>query len=72
MGGPGRSVLPGLTAAKLCAGRCLRLDRELGALEPGKWADFVVLDASPLTDMRNIRKQHSVWIGGAQVKTRGR
>lgn len=40
--------------------------------EPGKWADFVVLDASPLTDIRNIRKQHSVWIGGRQVNTRGR
>ncbi len=61
-----------LTAATLGAARCLRLDRELGSLEPGKWADFVVLDASPLSDMRNIRRQHSVWIGGRQVNTRGR
>lgn len=61
-----------LTAATLGAARCLRVDRELGSLEPGKWADFVVLDASPLSDMRNIRRQHSVWIGGRQVKTRGR
>jgi imidazolonepropionase-like amidohydrolase len=61
-----------LASATLGAARCLRLDRELGSLEPGKWADFVVLDASPLTDMRNIRKQHSVWIGGRQVNTRGR
>jgi imidazolonepropionase-like amidohydrolase len=61
-----------LTAATLGAARCLRVDRELGSLEPGKWADFVVLDASPLSDMRNIRRQHSVWIGGRQVNTRGR
>jgi imidazolonepropionase-like amidohydrolase len=59
-----------LTSATLGAARCLRLDRELGSLEPGKWADFVVLDASPLTDMRNIRRQHSVWIGGTQVNRR--
>jgi len=61
-----------LTSATLGAARCLQLDRELGSLEPGKWADFVVLDASPLTDMRNIRRQHSVWIGGTQVNRRGR
>ncbi len=61
-----------LTAATLGAARCMRVDREVGSLEPGKWADFVVLDASPLDDMRNIRKQHSVWIGGRQVNTRGR
>jgi imidazolonepropionase-like amidohydrolase len=68
----GLSTRTVLTSATLGAARCLRLDRELGSLEPGKWADFVVLDASPLTDMRNIRKQHSVWIGGRQVNTRGR
>ncbi len=68
----GLSARTVLHAATLGAARCLRLDRELGSLEPGKWADFVVLDASPLTDMRNIRKQHSVWIGGTQVNTRGR
>lgn len=61
-----------LTAATLGAARCMRVDREVGSLEPGKWADFVVLDASPLDDMRNIRRQHSVWIGGRQVNTRGR
>lgn len=61
-----------LTAATLGAARCMRVDREVGSLEPGKWADFVVLDASPLDDMRNIRKQHSVWIGGRQVNTQGR
>jgi imidazolonepropionase-like amidohydrolase len=61
-----------LTSATLGAARCLQLDRELGSLEPGKWADFVVLDASPLTNMRNIRRQHSVWIGGTPVNIRGR
>ena len=37
-----------LASATRDAARCMKLDRELGTIEPGKWADFVVLDASPL------------------------
>jgi imidazolonepropionase-like amidohydrolase len=40
---------------------------DLGTLEPTKWADFVVLDANPLTDIRNSRKIRSVYIAGAEV-----
>jgi imidazolonepropionase-like amidohydrolase len=58
-----------LTSATRDAARCLRIDREVGTIEAGKQADFVVLHASPLEDMRNIRRQHSVWIGGARVNT---
>jgi imidazolonepropionase-like amidohydrolase len=58
-----------LTSATRDAARCLRIDREVGTIEEGKQADFVVLHASPLEDMRNIRRQHSVWIGGARVNT---
>jgi imidazolonepropionase-like amidohydrolase len=42
--------------------------RDRGALETGKRADFVVLDANPLEDIRNTRKIASVWLGGQQVK----
>lgn len=57
-----------LHAATGVAARCLQLDRDLGTLEPGKWADLLVLDASPLERMANLRRQHSVWIGGQLVK----
>lgn len=40
---------------------------DLGTLEPTKWADFVVLDANPLTDIRNSRKIRAVYIAGAEV-----
>jgi imidazolonepropionase-like amidohydrolase len=56
-----------LAASTRDAARCMKLDRELGTLEPGKWADFVVLDADPLADILNTRKIDSVWIAGNRV-----
>ena len=35
--------------------------------EPTKWADFVVLDANPLADIRNSRKIRAVYIAGQSV-----
>lgn len=64
----------GLTPAQVLesatreAARCLKLDAQLGTLEPGKWADFVVLDADPLADIRNVRRIDSVWIAGTRVR----
>ncbi len=41
--------------------------RDLGTIERGKWADFVVLDADPLRDIRNTRLISAVYIAGRQV-----
>jgi len=54
-------------AATRDAARCMRVDADLGTLEPGKWADFVVLEASPLADISNVRRIASVWIAGNAV-----
>jgi imidazolonepropionase-like amidohydrolase len=59
-----------LTAATRDAARCMKLDRELGTIQPGKWADFVVLDADPLSNISNVRRIASVWIAGNKVGTR--
>jgi imidazolonepropionase-like amidohydrolase len=37
---------------------------EFGAIEPGKMADLVLLDANPLADIRNTRRIRAVVIGG--------
>jgi imidazolonepropionase-like amidohydrolase len=56
-----------LRSATRDAASCLKLDRDLGTLEPGKWADFLVLDANPLSDVRNVKRISSVWIAGNKV-----
>ena len=56
-----------LAAATIDAARCHKAERELGSLAPGKWADFVVLDANPLEDVRNYRKISAVYIAGNKV-----
>ena len=42
--------------------------QDIGALAPGRWADFVVLDRDPLADVLNTRTISSVWIAGVQVR----
>jgi imidazolonepropionase-like amidohydrolase len=40
---------------------------DLGTLAPGKSADFIVLDANPLEDIRNTRRIGKVYLGGVAL-----
>ena len=40
---------------------------DAGTLEVGKSADFIVLDANPLDDIKNTRRIFSVYLRGAVV-----
>ena len=62
----GLSPMQALLAATGNAARVMKLD-QAGILQPGKWADLVVLNANPLTDIRNTREIHSVWIAGRRL-----
>jgi imidazolonepropionase-like amidohydrolase len=41
--------------------------KDLGTLESGKWADFIVLRSNPLSDIKNTRSIESVYIAGNKV-----
>lgn len=55
-----------LMTATSAAAQLLRLD-DRGLLQPGKRADFVVLSADPLADIRNTRSIEAVWQAGRRV-----
>ena len=56
-----------LQSATRDAARCWKVDKDLGTVESGKWADFVVLDADPLANISNTQKISAVYIAGNNV-----
>ena len=60
----GMTPMQVLAAATGQAARVMRIDGEVGTLQPGRRADLVVLNADPLADIRNTRAIDSVWIDG--------
>jgi imidazolonepropionase-like amidohydrolase len=56
-----------LRAATQTAARSLGVDGERGTLAAGKRADFVLLRANPLADLKNSRRIHEVWKKGQPV-----
>jgi imidazolonepropionase-like amidohydrolase len=46
------------------AARCMGAEKQVGTLQPGAWADFVVLSKNPLEDILHTRAIESLWIGG--------
>ncbi|HEX2343598.1 MAG TPA: rhodanese-like domain-containing protein [Vicinamibacterales bacterium] len=55
-----------IKAATSDAAACLQA-KGIGALEPGAWADFIVLEKNPLENIRNTRSIESVWIAGRRI-----
>jgi imidazolonepropionase-like amidohydrolase len=56
----GLTPLEAIQAATIVPARVMKLDGEVGAIEVGKRADLIVLDANPLDNISNIRKVRSV------------
>ena len=45
---------------------------DVGKIEPGAWADFLVLERNPVDKIENTRSIASVWVAGARVVAPGR
>lgn len=50
------------------AAEAIGLSQELGTLQPGLRADFLILEANPLEDLRNLRKQRAIYHYGKKVQ----
>jgi imidazolonepropionase-like amidohydrolase len=58
-----------IQAATAVAADCMDLE-DVGTLTAGKWADFIVMTANPLDDVKNTRTLESVWMAGKRVPAR--
>jgi imidazolonepropionase-like amidohydrolase len=63
----GLTPMQALISATSGAAKVIGISNEVGTLETGKLADFVVLTANPLDNIKNTRTIESVWIGGVRV-----
>ena len=64
----GRTPMEAIKSATADNARWLG-DKSIGTLEKGKWADLVVLEKSPLDDIRNTQMISAVFIAGNSVPT---
>ncbi|WP_163507499.1 amidohydrolase family protein [Fodinicola acaciae] len=51
-----------LTAATGMAARALGIDRQVGTVRPGKYADLLVVDGDPVADPAILRDRARVWL----------
>lgn len=60
----GMSAEEVLRSATTNAANCLGQQQQVGSLQPGRWADFLVLEENPLQDIRALRSLRQVYVGG--------
>ena len=63
----GLTPLQAISIATKNAAQLLRIADDYGTLEPGKKANFIVLDKDPSQDIRNTQTIHAVWKNGVKV-----
>lgn len=63
----GLSSMDVLVAATRTGAELIGAADRLGTLAPGKLADFLILDANPLSDIRNVRRVRTVVLGGVAL-----
>jgi imidazolonepropionase-like amidohydrolase len=63
----GLTPMQAIVAATATNAEILGGAKEFGTLQPGRRADFLVLDANPLDDIHNTEKLSAVWKSGKVV-----
>lgn len=53
-----------LNSATLLSAQWLGIDKQIGSIETGKFADLILLDQNPLIDIKNSRKIAGVFVNG--------
>ena len=56
----GLSPLEAIIASTRHSAECLRLDRWIGTIEPGKEADILILEGNPLKDIGIVAKKERI------------
>jgi imidazolonepropionase-like amidohydrolase len=64
----GLAPLDALLAGTIVPARWLGVDREIGTVEPGKYADLIAMDADPTRDVSALRTLRWVMKGGEVVR----
>ncbi len=66
----GFSPLEALQTATINPAKFIRREKDLGTIEKGKLADFILLDANPLSDISNTKKIDGVVVNGRYLSRR--
>ena len=56
LGNVGLTPLEAIHAATMISARTMKLEKEMGSIEPGKLANLVFLSANPIEDIGAMRK----------------
>lgn len=56
-----------LNSATITAAKNMRIENKVGSLEPGKYADLLILSANPMDDLSNLKQAEQIMKVGAFI-----
>uniref|UniRef100_UPI0025BEC563 amidohydrolase family protein n=1 Tax=Chryseobacterium sp. TaxID=1871047 RepID=UPI0025BEC563 len=63
----GLTPMQAISVATKNSAKALKIDKDFGTIEPGKVADFIILDANPAENIKNTRQIFAVYKSGKEV-----
>jgi imidazolonepropionase-like amidohydrolase len=66
----GMKPIDAIRTATIRASELLRMEKQIGTIEPGKYADIIAVEGNPLDDIRALTRVTFVMKGGLVYKTR--